>query len=120
MVFQAIFSGETGIELAGGNIGFAFGAQSRNEQFDFNLYDIVNRAINPCPYTSPVAAALGIVDADQLSPNCTAPTSVAAFLAATDEQSTERTVYGVSVSWQSLTEDIDIQAALSSRTTAAK
>ena len=113
LVFQAIFSGETGIELAGGNIGFAFGAQSRNEQFDFNLYDIVNRAINPCPYTSPVAAALGIVDADQLSPNCSAPTGVAAFLAATDEQSTERTVYGVFGELAiPLTEDIDIQAAL--------
>ncbi|MEC8619082.1 MAG: TonB-dependent receptor, partial [Pseudomonadota bacterium] len=113
LVFQAVLSGETGIELAGGNIGFAIGAQSRNEQFDFSLYDIVNRAVNPCPYTSPVAAALGIVDADQLSPNCTAPTGVAAFLAATDEESTERTVYGVFGELAiPLTEDIDVQAAL--------
>lgn len=113
LVFQAVFSGMTGVELAGGNIGYAFGAQSRNEQFDFSLYDIVNRAVNPCPYTSPVAAALGIVDADQLSPNCTAPTGVAAFLAATDEQSTERTVYGVFGELAiPVTEDIDVQAAL--------
>jgi outer membrane receptor protein involved in Fe transport len=113
LVFQAVFSGETGIELAGGNIGYAFGAQSRNEKFDFSLFDVSNRAVNPCPYTSPVAAALGIVDADQLSPNCTAPTGVAAFLAATDEESTERTVYGVFGELAiPLTEDIDVQAAL--------
>jgi outer membrane receptor protein involved in Fe transport len=113
LVFQAVFSGETGIELDGGNVGFAFGAQSRNQKYDFNLWDIGNRAINPCPYTSPVAAALGIVDADQLSPNCSSPTGVAAFLAATDEESTERTVYGVFGELAiPLTEDIDIQAAL--------
>jgi outer membrane receptor protein involved in Fe transport len=113
LVFQAVFSGTTGVELAGGNIGYAFGAQSRNEQFDYSLYDIVNRSVNPCPYTSPVAAALGIVDAEQLSPNCTAPTGVAAFLAATDEQSTERTVYGVFGELAiPVTEDIDVQAAL--------
>jgi outer membrane receptor protein involved in Fe transport len=113
LVFQAVFSGETGIELAGGNVGYAFGAQSRNQQYDFRLWDIGNRAINPCPYTSPVAAALGIVGADQLSPNCTAQTGNSAFLAATDEESTERTVYGVFGELAiPLTEDIDIQAAL--------
>ena len=32
LVFQAVFSGETGIEMAGSNIDYAFGAQSRNEQ----------------------------------------------------------------------------------------
>ena len=41
LVFQAIFSGETGIEVAGGTIRFAFGAQSRNEQFDFTLWDVL-------------------------------------------------------------------------------
>ena len=56
---------------------------------------------------------MGIVDADQLSPNCTAPTGVAAFLAATAEQSTERTVYGVFGELAiPVTEDIDVQAAL--------
>ncbi len=113
LVFQAVFSGQTGIELAGGNIGYAFGAQSRNEKYDFTLFDVNNRAINPCPYTSPVAAALGIIDADQLSPNCAAPSGNSAFLAATDEESTERTVYGVFGELAiPLTEDIDVQAAL--------
>ena len=113
LVFQAVFSGETGIEMAGGNIGYAFGAQSRNEQYDFTLWDVGNRAINPCAYSSPVAAALEIVDADQLSPNCTAQTGNSAFLAATDEESTERTVYGVFGELAiPVTEDIDVQAAL--------
>ena len=113
LVFQAVFSGQTGIEMAGGNVGYAFGAQSRNEKYDFTLWDVGNRAVNPCPYSSPVAAALGIVDADQLSPNCTAQTGNSAFLAATDEESTERTVYGIFGELAiPLTEDIDVQAAL--------
>lgn len=113
LVFQAVFSGETGIEVGGGTIGYAFGAQSRNEQYDFTLWDVGNRAVNPCPYTSPVAAALGIVDADQLSPNCSSPTGNSAFLAATDEESTERTVYGVFGELAvPLTDDVDVQLAL--------
>ncbi len=113
LVFQAVFSGDTGIEVGGGTISYAFGAQSRNEQFDFTLWDVGNRAVNPCPYSSPVAAALGIVDADQLSPNCAAPTGNSAFLAATDEESTERTVYGVFGELAiPLTDDVDVQAAL--------
>jgi outer membrane receptor protein involved in Fe transport len=113
LVFQAVFSGMTNIEVGGGTVGYALGAQSRNQEFNFNLSDTVNRAINPCPYTQPAAAALGIVAADQLSPNCSSPTGIAAFLAATDEQSNERTVYGVFGELAiPLTDDIDIQAAV--------
>ena len=113
LVFQAVVSGMTNIEVGGGTVGFAFGAQSRNQEFNFNLSSLVNRAVNPCPYTESAAAALGIVAADQLSPNCSSPTGVAAFLAATDEQSNERTVYGVFGELAiPLTDDIDIQAAV--------
>jgi outer membrane receptor protein involved in Fe transport len=113
LVFQAVFSGMTNIEVGGGTVGYAFGAQSRNQEFNFRLSSLVNRAVNPCPYTEPAAVALGIVDADQLSPNCSSPTGVAAFLAATDEQSNERTVYGVFGELAiPLTDDVDIQAAV--------
>ena len=113
LVFQAVFSGMTNIEVGGGTIGYAFGAQSRNQEYNFRLSDLANRAVNPCPYTESAAAALGIVTADQLSPNCSSPTGVAAFLAATDEQSNERTVYGVFGELAiPLTDDIDIQAAV--------
>jgi len=113
LVFQAVFSGETNWDLGGGNIGYAVGAQTRNEKYESTFNDLSNRAINPCPYTLPVSAALGIVAADQLTPNCSSPTGVAAFLAASDEKSTERTVYGVFGELAiPLTADIDIQAAL--------
>lgn len=113
LVFQAIFNGETQWDLGGGNIGYAFGVQSRNEKYDSDFWDIADRAVNPCPYTLPISAALGLVGADQLSPNCSSPTGVAAFLAASDEERTERTVYGVFGEMAiPLTEDIDIQAAV--------
>ena len=113
LVFQAVFSGETNWDLGAGNIGYAVGAQTRNEQYESLFNDISNRAVNPCPYTLPFSAALGLVAADQLTPDCSSPTGVAAFLAASDESSTERTVYGVFGELAiPLTDDIDIQAAL--------
>ncbi len=113
LTIQAIFSGETSWELDGGTIGYALGVQSRNQKYDSDFWDIADRSVNPCPYTLPVSAALGLVAADQLSPNCSAQTGVAAFLAASDEERTERTVYGVFGELAiPLTEDVDIQAAL--------
>ncbi len=113
LVFQAVFSGETNWELGGGTIGYAFGAQTRNEQYVSDFWDIGDRSINPCPYTLPVSAALGLVSADQLTPNCIAQTGVAAFLAASDEEQTERTVYSFFGELAiPLTEDVDVQAAL--------
>jgi iron complex outermembrane receptor protein len=113
LVFQAVFSGDTNWELGGGTIGYAFGAQTRNEQYVSDFWDISDRSINPCPYTLPVSAALGLVSADQLTPNCVAQTGVAAFLAASDEEQTERTVYSFFGELAiPLTEDVDVQAAL--------
>ena len=113
LVFQAVFSGQTDWELPGGTIGYAFGAQTRNEQYVSDFWDISDRSVNPCPYTLPVSAALGLVSADQLTPNCSSPTGVAAFLAASDEEQTERTVYSFFGELAiPLTEDVDIQAAL--------
>ena len=54
-----------------------------------------------------------MVSADQLTPNCIAQTAVAAFLAASDEEQTERTVYSFFGELAiPLTEDVDIQVAL--------
>ncbi|MDG1704701.1 MAG: TonB-dependent receptor [Pseudomonadales bacterium] len=113
LVFQAVFSGDTKWELDGGTIGYAFGAQTRNEQYVSDFWEFADRSVNPCPYTLPVSAALGLVSADQLTPNCIAQTGVAAFLAASDEEQTERTVYSFFGELAiPLTEDVDIQAAL--------
>jgi outer membrane receptor protein involved in Fe transport len=112
-VFQAVFSGETAWELGGGNVGYAWGIQSRNEYYDSDFNDIADRAVNPCPFVSEVSVALGLVSEANLSPNCSSPTGLHAFLAASDEETTERTVYGVFGELAiPLTDALDIQAAV--------
>jgi iron complex outermembrane receptor protein len=48
IVVDGVFSGETGIELPGGNIAWAAGAQFREETFRSEYSDFGNYAINPC------------------------------------------------------------------------
>lgn len=90
LVFEAVFNGETSWELGGGNVGWAAGFQSRNEEYDFTVKDIANRAINPCPFVNPASVTLGhttTLDCDASG------AGRLAFLAATDEESTDRTIY---------------------------
>ena len=92
LVFEAIFNGETGIELGGGIVGWAAGIQYREDDYDFEVEDVANRAINPCPFNNPVSIALGhttTLDCGQ------GGAGQLAFLAATDEESTSRDVYAV-------------------------
>lgn len=91
LVFEAIFTGSTGYELSGGNIGWAAGAQSRRERYDFDVADIGNRELNPCPWNDPLSITLGFTTTLSCSPQ----TGRLAFLAATDEENTSRIVYGV-------------------------
>ncbi len=109
LVFEAVFSGETGIELGGGNVGWAVGAQSRRERYDFELRDIANRSLNPCPWTDPLAVTLGFTP----SLDCDPQTGRLAFLAASDEESTSRIVYGVFGELNlPVTDRLNVQAAL--------
>lgn len=109
LVFEAVFSGETGIDLGGGNIGWALGAQSRRERYDLDLRDIADRTINPCPWTDPLAITLGFTP----SLDCDPQTGRLAFLAASDEESTSRIVYGMFGELNiPLTDSFNIQAAL--------
>jgi iron complex outermembrane receptor protein len=108
-VLEAVFSGETGIEVGGGNIGWALGAQSRRERYDFTIKDVLNRALNPCPWSDPLAVTIGFTD----TLDCAVPSGQLAFLAAADEESTSRRVYGVFGELAiPLTEDINVQAAV--------
>lgn len=91
LVFDAVFSGETGVQLGGGSMGYAFGAQVRRERFDYDLADEVNRLLNPCPWTDPLAVTLGFTS----TLDCAVPTGQLAFLAAGDPESTSRRVYGL-------------------------
>jgi len=91
LVFEAIFNGETSWELDGGNVGWAAGFQTRSEDYDFTVADIANRAINPCPFVDPTSVALG----HTTSLTCDASgAGLLAFLAASDEESTSRDIYG--------------------------
>jgi iron complex outermembrane receptor protein len=48
IVVDAVFSGETGLELPGGKLAWAAGAQFREEDFLAQYNDLSNYAINPC------------------------------------------------------------------------
>jgi outer membrane receptor protein involved in Fe transport len=92
LVFDAIFSGETGVQLGGGTMGYAFGGQVRRERYDYGVEDTVDRALNPCPWAedTDMAGYLFGFNAD-----CAVPSGQLAFLAAADEESTSRRVYGL-------------------------
>ena len=64
-VADLVFSGKTGIELPGGPIAVAVGAQYRRATEETSLSDEANRGINPC-------ATLGVT-------NCTSRTGALAF-----------------------------------------
>jgi len=91
LVFDATFSGETGVQLGGGSMGWAMGGQVRRERYDFTVPDTVNRALNPCPWQNDLelAAVLGF------DTSCPVPSGQLAFLAAADEETTSRRVYGL-------------------------
>ena len=92
LVFEAIFSGDTNWELGGGTAGWAAGGQYRKDNYDFNVFDVANRNINPCPFNNPMSVTLGFVP----TLDCGAGgAGQLAFLAATDEESTDRNIYGV-------------------------
>jgi len=48
LVVDLVFDGDSGIKLPGGTIGWAVGAQFREDGFERQLSDLSNRAITPC------------------------------------------------------------------------
>ena len=98
LVFDATFDGETGIELAGGTVGWAAGVQARQEKYVLDPNDINDLTINPCPFNDPVSVDLGHVDTlDCTQSATTTDTGLFAFLSGTIPGDTERTVYGAFV-----------------------
>jgi outer membrane receptor protein involved in Fe transport len=110
LVFEAILSGNSNWELGGGNVGWAAGLQYRKDTFDFSVKDVANRAINPCPFNNPMSVTLG----HTATLDCGAGgAGQLAFLAATDEENTDRSVYGVFAELAlPITDTIDVQLAL--------
>ncbi len=109
LVWDVVFSGETGIQLPGGGVGWAAGFQARNEKFDFWLNDLTNLAVNPCPFSNPMSVTLG----NTTTLNCNAPTGPLAFLAGATEEKTSRTAYGLFAEFAlPITDTIDAQFAV--------
>lgn len=92
LVFDATFSGETGVQLGGGSMGWAVGGQVRRERYDYTVADVVDRALNPCPWHEDPDMAGYLFGFNE---NCSVPSGQLAFLAAADEEFTSRRVYGL-------------------------
>lgn len=89
LVFDATISGETVWTLPGGPIGFALGAQARNESYEVEVNSVTNLNINPCPWTDPYAVTIGLTS----TLACPSPTGPFAFLSGTFPEAFDRTVY---------------------------
>jgi iron complex outermembrane receptor protein len=83
-VADLVLNGETGIDLGGGNIAWALGAQYRVDGFKTELSDINNLDVNPC-----------INSIDFNNHVCAAPTGVLGFLGGAFEQDLSRDVRAV-------------------------
>ena len=92
LVVEAIFNGDSGFELGGGTVGWAAGVQWRQDDYEFEVLPVANRAINPCPFNDPASITLG----HTTTLDCGAGgAGQLAFLAATDEESTDRNIYAI-------------------------
>lgn len=91
-VLDATVNGQTGVQLGGGAMGFAVGAQLRREKFDFDVPDVSDATLNPCPWGENEALAGYLFG---FNSNCAAPTGVLASSAARVDTSSQRSIYGV-------------------------
>lgn len=110
LVVDLVFNGETGIDLGGGNVSWALGAQSRRERFQLDLNDVTNLDKNPCPFNDPQSIVLGNVS----TLNCgDGATGLFAFLSGTTEVRNKRTIYGLFGELAiPLSDTVDMQAAI--------
>lgn len=92
LVLEAIFNGETDWVLGGGNVGWAAGAQWRQDDYEFRVLPVTNRALNPCPYNNPASVTLGHTSTLDCGDG---GAGQLAFLAATDEETTDRSIYAL-------------------------
>lgn len=92
LVMEGILNGQLGFEMGGGVVGWAAGAQLRQDDYNFEVEDVANRSLNPCPFNNQASVTLGHTP----KLDCGAGgAGQLAFLAATDEEETSRSVYGV-------------------------
>ncbi|MFN4024303.1 MAG: TonB-dependent receptor plug domain-containing protein [Hyphomonas sp.] len=83
-VFEAVLDGQLGFELGGGNVGWAFGGQFRQEEFDRQYNDIANLNVTPCVATVTTGTT-----------TCAQPVGALGFLAGSRPLNASRDVHAV-------------------------
>ncbi|MEO0712951.1 MAG: TonB-dependent receptor [Pseudomonadota bacterium] len=107
IVFDAVFSGESSIQLGGGAMSWAAGGQLRHEEFSSDPVDSSDLTLFPC--TDP-NAALGN---DGLCPDGSQSTGLFAFLAGGTPYSNSQNIFGGFVELQlPFSDRLDVQAAV--------
>jgi iron complex outermembrane recepter protein len=92
MVFDAVLSGTTGIELPGGALGWAAGAQYRKSTFEATYSDLNNFAVTPCVNS----VATGIIGPSACTAaQLAAPTGALLFLGGASNRDLDQDVSGV-------------------------
>jgi iron complex outermembrane receptor protein len=92
MVFDAVLSGTTGIDLPGGALGWAAGVQYREDTFEATYSDLNNFAVAPCVNS----VSTGIVGPSACTPaQLAAPTGALLFLGGAANRDLDRDVSAV-------------------------
>jgi iron complex outermembrane receptor protein len=92
MVIDAVLSGETGLNLPGGALGWAAGAQYREDTFEATYSDLNNFAVAPCVNS----VSTGIVGPGACTPaQLAAPTGALLFLGGAADRDLDRDVSAV-------------------------
>jgi iron complex outermembrane receptor protein len=92
MVFDAVLSGTTGFNMGGGALGWAFGAQYREDTYEATYSDLNNFAVAPC-VNSVKTGILGIDPCTDLQ--LQAPSGALLFLGGADNRDLDRDVSAV-------------------------
>ena len=92
MVFDAVLSGQTGLDLPGGSMGWAAGLQYREDTFEATYSDLNNFAVTPCVNS----VSTGIVGPSACTPaQIAAPTGALLFLGGAADRDLDRDVSAV-------------------------
>jgi iron complex outermembrane receptor protein len=92
LVLDAVLSGESGLSLPGGNIGWAFGGQFRDNNFKTEYSDLNNFSVTPCVNS----VTTGIVGPGACTPaQLAAPAGALLFLGGANNANLSQDVYGV-------------------------
>ena len=102
VVADLVFNGELGIELGGGAVGWAAGAQFRRDMFDSQYSGLNDRAVTPCIDTVVTGTT-----------TCPVQNGPLVFLGTADEQDLSRNVWaGFAELAVPVTDDIQLQLAI--------